>query len=591
MRLDSRPTRLNECSFLLRRETEYRLHHQTKNERTTTMNYFWIIIGLIEILAVGLLLFGLLTACVARWRKRTPAIAVLGLFVLCVVGPAVLLAALGHKVMYVIGTHYLVLKHLLIAAIVAHCIGYLTVTRFGWRRRDPEAAPAAATWPRARLLVASLVALVLSLVTHWNITLSVQQRLARVELEARVMALSVMPGRPIDSLNAAILYEPVFERLAERDHKANPVPDRWLDFDKPMDTEDPELRSLLENHRPDLDALVRASALPQCYFGIQQPRDFFIGGGHFDWIGQAHGAGRLLAVDTRAKIAGGDLEGATRRIPALFRMAAHIDQTPTLITALVSRAIDRWAVDCVQALLNHPELSAELLSTLQLEARSDYRRSLKRALAFEESGATSLVTLVSTGGFYPLLAEDAERSKDDERSEDGGGALGGALGIFLWATMNPYFIEHELSAFRSIHQQYRELLNLPWPEASVQVEQLSKNIWRGGALTAMMMPEFYGAIVHVMIGDARHRQARLAVAMRRYELERGALPERFGDLVPAYLQEVPLDPSTEQPFMIENVDGGVRLYSGGIEAMDRREGADEEQVKVEMFLESRPAVE
>ena len=90
------------------------------------MDYFWIAVRCIEDLAVGLLLFGLLTACVARWRSRTPAFAVLALFVLCVVGFVVVAIAAGHR-LFLAGPHFAIMKNLLIAAVVAHVIGYFTI--------------------------------------------------------------------------------------------------------------------------------------------------------------------------------------------------------------------------------------------------------------------------------------------------------------------------------------------------------------------------------------------------------------------------------------------------------------------------------
>ena len=49
-----------------------------------------------------------------------------------------------------------------------------------------------------------------------------------------------------------------------------------------------------------------------------------------------------------------------------------------------------------------------------------------------------------------------------------------------------------------------------------------------------------------MISDARHRLCRLAIAMRRYELEHGELPESFDDLAPTYMEEVCLSKMRRQ---------------------------------------------
>jgi hypothetical protein len=129
------------------------------------MNYFWIIVACIEVLVVGLLLFGLLTTRVARWQRRAPAFAVLAAFILCVVGSAVLAIVIGTQ-LFVVGSHFTVMKNLLIVTTVVYCIGNFRIGWFGWRRRVPDTLPAAATWPWSRLLLAFVVALSLSAVTH-----------------------------------------------------------------------------------------------------------------------------------------------------------------------------------------------------------------------------------------------------------------------------------------------------------------------------------------------------------------------------------------------------------------------------------------
>ncbi len=540
------------------------------------MRYFWIIVGCIEVLIVRLLLFGLLTTRVARLQRRAPAFAVLAAFIVCVVGSAVLAIGCGTRI-FVVGSHFTAMKNLLIVTTVVYCIGNVTIGWFGLRRHVPDTLPAAATWPRSRLLLAFLVALSLSIVTHWNVTLSVQQHLAREEVEARVMAMSVVPGRPIDPLNAAILYEPVFQRLPE--HKA--VQDDWLDFDKPLDTDDPVLRELLANHRRDLEVLVQATARPQCHFGTRQPLDLWDGDRDYDWLGRMVVAARIRAVDTRVRISEGDLKGTANSTSAMFRIARHLDQTPILVGILASRTIDVWAIDCKQALLNHPDLSPETLSGMHLDPLTDYRRILRRVSVFEEARATTLVRRIPMAGFDHLGSNLRDEIGDP----------GKRIAAYLWKATSPYCIEHELAVFRSTHRKYRELLDQPWSEASVQFVKFGAVRHRGGLTTALMPKWWEHEAARLMIDNARHRQARLAIALRRYDLESGSLPESFDDLIPAYMEEVPLDPTIKEPFGMENVDGGIRLYSAEIESWNPEEYPGnvikETNGKVEMFLKSR----
>lgn len=69
---------------------------------------------------------------------------------------------------------------------------------------------------------------------------------------------------------------------------------------------------------------------------------------------------------------------------------------------------------------------------------------------------------------------------------------------------------------------------------------------RCAVLATVLIPGLESAVVHVMISDARHRLCRLAIAMRRYELEHGELPESFDDLAPTYMEEVCLSKMRRQ---------------------------------------------
>ena len=68
--------------------------------------------------------------------------------------------------------------------------------------------------------------------------------------------------------------------------------------------------------------------------------------------------------------------------------------------------------------------------------------------------------------------------------------------------------------------------------------------------------------------NTSHRLTLLQLALRRYELAHGGLPERLEDLVPQFLPAVPLDP-------FDHADGSIRwirekalIYSVGLNYKD-----------------------
>jgi hypothetical protein len=90
---------------------------------------------------------------------------------------------------------------------------------------------------------------------------------------------------------------------------------------------------------------------------------------------------------------------------------------------------------------------------------------------------------------------------------------------------------------------------LPYPEARNQLRAINdeENLRKHGLLAMLLVPAFDQLAAAVTVGDARHRVARLAIALRAYELEHGKFPESLDGLAPEYIDQIPLDPSTDGP--------------------------------------------
>ena len=60
----------------------------------------------------------------------------------------------------------------------------------------------------------------------------------------------------------------------------------------------------------------------------------------------------------------------------------------------------------------------------------------------------------------------------------------------------------------------------------------------------------------------------LSLAARR--AEQGEFPDRLGALVPGYLDEIPVDPFSQEPLLYERSETGYVLYSIGPNGIDER---------------------
>jgi len=89
------------------------------------------------------------------------------------------------------------------------------------------------------------------------------------------------------------------------------------------------------------------------------------------------------------------------------------------------------------------------------------------------------------------------------------------------------------------------------------------------------------AVARVEVLDSRGRAhldlARTALAVERYRLATGNVPEQLTDLVPKYMPEVPLDPFDGQPIRYRRTQPGYRLWSVTDDGKDNS-GKDRDEV-------------
>jgi hypothetical protein len=382
------------------------------------------------------------------------------------------------------------------------------------------------------------------------------------------MALAVTPSRPIDMLNAAILYEPVLERLREADK--DEFLQEWTDFDSPLDVENPKLRDYLADYQRELALLHRAVRRSHCYFEREYPagREFdFESSFPFSWCGPLRQAARLLAVDVRVKLVDGDLTGAAANTAAVFQIARHTAQETSQVHIAASMYMDYLGVRCLQQVLNHPELSKDVLDRLWLDGDMNYQRKLRRAFVLDEAFAIALVKQAADTGLGAIVEEEPD-----------------ALEKMLFPLYVVFFLERDAEGLRTVYRDQRAALGLPYPEARNQLRAINdeENLRKHGLLAMLLVPALDQLAAAVTVGDARHRVARLAIALRAYELEHGKLPETLDGLATEYIDQIPLDPFTDGPMRMEQVDESVRLYSPGA-----KPPAVEKTQRVEVFLDVR----
>jgi len=135
--------------------------------------------------------------------------------------------------------------------------------------------------------------------------------------------------------------------------------------------------------------------------------------------------------------------------------------------------------------------------------------------------------------------------------------------IILWA---PGMQARGLRDTLDYMEEYVQAADLPTMERMARFRQVENELAGSSILHATAkawVPVFLGPSIFEL--DPRIRVhfnlARTALAIERYRLATGEVPRQLQELVPQFMQQVPIDPFDGQPIRYKREDPGYRLYS------------------------------
>jgi hypothetical protein len=253
----------------------------------------------------------------------------------------------------------------------------------------------------------------------------------------------------------------------------------------------------------------------------------------------------------------GDTDAAIARIKDGLRLANSLQYEPFLIAYLVRIACIKVSITAVEHTLSAATFTdlqlRDLDETLAAAGDSmDLAQALigERCFMIESLRDPSLLGPTGPGARIPKLPGIQSRGLNDILDH---------MGACIEAARLPY--AQRLARFREI-------------DARLQ----------GLSIFHMMVKILAPATLRIAELDLRFRAdldlARTALAIERFRLATGEIPEQLADLVPAYLAQVPIDPFDGQPIRYRRTDPGYVLYSvmedgqdnGGVERDDVGKG-------------------
>jgi hypothetical protein len=131
--------------------------------------------------------------------------------------------------------------------------------------------------------------------------------------------------------------------------------------------------------------------------------------------------------------------------------------------------------------------------------------------------------------------------------------------------------DRDTMEYINIMQDYIDTLELPHYKRLAAFDSINNVVdsgERGGMLTRILMPAFGGLIQNETRHLAHLRATQTALAVQRYRLTEGRLPQSLDNLVPAYMEVVPTDPFDGQSLKYRTLETGFVVYSIGYDLTD-----------------------
>lgn len=380
-------------------------------------------------------------------------------------------------------------------------------------------------------------------------------------------------------------YDPEFNRLV---YEAEPGTDDWA---KVVTLFDERKEAIATLHRaakmPGMGLVVTVELANEFADSIGEGRPFTVPAS--DWgVTAASGdivpffthfrhVARMLNADARVAIDTGEPGRFVNDVGAIVGLSEHVNEHPMVITDLTAIAIRVMAYARVKAAIaDYPgTLGPEHLERLNVVLR-------------EADGGGGFRD--SFEGERWLFLDSVQRLYTDDGHGDGrlagnASALdqGGGPGPSAWDRVAAGFMGLFVMSRAELVAEYDRRLGAQRAWAEIP-------LWERGSAAEyvgfeehepaeMMMVSLDQALlatfeilwkvqVAAASSDFQKDATRVVIALERARLETGSWPSSLDELVPDYLDRVPIDPFSGEPLLYTHTDTGIVLHSVGMDGDD-----------------------
>lgn len=321
---------------------------------------------------------------------------------------------------------------------------------------------------------------------------------------------------------------------------------------QPLDAPTQQLaEKFLSDHGKTLSLLHEAASIEHCRYPIDSTQ------GGWDmltpWLKDCRTSTRLLCLEALVQCENQDPGQALESVRASLALAGSLN-VPALVQRLVQIALRGLAYSTVERVFNRVPLTEEqLLSLSEWIEPSETGQGYQRAMVGERCF-----------GLHAFQAPTGRIS-----GETGSGS--GLLNLLIVPRKILGLHDRDMLGYVDLMQDHIDAVALPDHKRLAVYDSIQEAVNKGeraGLLTRMLMPALARTLQLDVRCTAHGRAVQTALAVERYRLAEGRLPQSLDDLVPAYIEAVPTDPFDGQDMRYRTLDAGFVVYSVGEDLTD-----------------------
>jgi len=371
--------------------------------------------------------------------------------------------------------------------------------------------------------------------------------------------LNALNEIPFTADNAADVYNIAFSLMTDFNDPNNDLPfENRLSKDillgQPFSENVTAL--MVENVNNNTDAIeyiYRASGIEHCRFDVDYNQGINTTVPH---LGSLRKASSLLIVDGFLKLQQGQKPEFLRAISANNKISNILLKEPTLVSRLVGIAIYEINTIALELAMNISDFNDDHLKRIYIGYEEAEELLKTKNYIFGESSYTTSFLKLPLSSFSDYIYSLASVGSRDFNM------------LFKKATG---LIYSDAIGYLKLVEDFFPILDLPYHERLEELRRFqdtNKNVLERNVVVRLSFFSWDRVFLLDNKASLKLRAARIAIAVERFRLAQGRLPDELSELVGQYIDEVPLDPFDGKQIRYRKLKKGFEVYGVGEDLVD-----------------------